>query len=90
MKLVVLGTAGYHPTDRRETACFVLPDLGIVLDVGMGMYRVRQYLATPELDIFLTHAHLDHVAGLTFLFDVLAEKKKTKGGKSGRSAVGAN
>ncbi len=39
------------------------------------MYRLRQYLTTPQLDIFLTHAHLDHVAGLTFLFDVLADKK---------------
>jgi ribonuclease Z len=75
MKLVVLGTAGYHPTEQRETACFVLPELGIVLDAGTGMYRLRQHLTTPQLDIFLTHAHLDHVAGLTFLFDVLADKK---------------
>lgn len=75
MKLVVLGTAGYHPTERRQTACFVVPELGIVLDAGTGMFRLREHLTTPELDIFLTHAHLDHVAGLTFLLDVLADKK---------------
>ena len=74
MKLVLLGTTGYHPCDRRQTACFMLPEVGIVLDAGTGMYRVRERLATDELDIFLSHAHLDHIVGLTFLFDVLFEK----------------
>ncbi len=75
MKLVLLGTAGYHPTDRRHTACVMLPELGVVLDAGTALYRIREHLTTPQLDIFLTHAHLDHVAGLTFLLDVLAEKQ---------------
>src|SRR5436853_1636855 len=75
MKLVLLGTAGYHPTDRRQTACLMLPELGVVLDAGTAMYRIGKYLTKPQLDIFLTHAHLDHVAGLTFLLDVLAERK---------------
>jgi ribonuclease Z len=74
MKLHLLGTAGYHPTEKRHTACLMLPELGIVLDAGSAMFRVRQHLMTPQLDIYLTHAHLDHVLGLTFLFDVLAEK----------------
>ncbi|MHB0958005.1 MAG: MBL fold metallo-hydrolase [Pirellulaceae bacterium] len=74
MKLVLLGTTGYHPSDTRQTACMMLPECGIVLDAGTGMYRVRDRLAYPTLDIFLTHAHLDHVIGLTFLFDVLFEK----------------
>jgi ribonuclease Z len=75
MKLHLLGTAGYHPTERRHTACLMLPEQGIVLDAGTAMFRVRQHIVTPHLDIYLTHAHLDHVAGLTFLFDVLAEKQ---------------
>ena len=75
MKLVLLGTTGYHPNDRRQTACLMIPELGIVLDAGTGMFRVRDRLVTPHLDIFLTHAHLDHVIGLTFLFDVLYEKQ---------------
>jgi ribonuclease BN (tRNA processing enzyme) len=74
MKLVLLGTTGYHPNDRRHTACLMIPDLGIVLDAGSAMYRVREHIETASLDIFLTHAHLDHVMGLTFLFDVLYEK----------------
>jgi ribonuclease BN (tRNA processing enzyme) len=74
MKLVLLGTNGYHPNDRRQTACFMIPELGIVLDAGTGMYRIRDRIVTPQLDIFLTHAHLDHVVGLTYLLDVLYGK----------------
>lgn len=71
MQLAVLGTAGYHPNESRHTACFMLPEVGVVLDAGTGFFRVGSRLATDELDIFLTHTHLDHVFGLTFLFDVL-------------------
>jgi ribonuclease BN (tRNA processing enzyme) len=70
MKLVLLGTTGYHPNDRRQTACFMLPEIGVVFDAGTGFYRVSEYLETETLDIFLTHAHLDHCVGLTFMFDV--------------------
>jgi ribonuclease Z len=75
MKLLFLGTTGYHPNNRRQTACLMLPELGVVLDAGSGLFRIREHLTAPALDIFLTHAHLDHVMGLTFLFDVLYEKK---------------
>jgi ribonuclease BN (tRNA processing enzyme) len=71
MKIVLLGTTGYHPTDARQTACMMLPGSGIMLDAGTGLYRARDYLATSWLDIFITHTHLDHVMGLTFLFDVI-------------------
>ncbi len=74
MKLLLLGTTGYHPSDTRQTACLMLPEYGIVLDAGTAMYRVRNHLVCPTLDIFLSHTHLDHVIGLTFLFDVLFQK----------------
>ncbi len=73
MKLVFLGTSGYHPSDRRHTPCLVLPSCGVVLDAGTGMYRLGRYLTTNELDIFISHAHLDHVIGLTYLFSVMWE-----------------
>ncbi|MCG8586608.1 MAG: MBL fold metallo-hydrolase [Pirellulales bacterium] len=71
MQLHLLGTGGYHPSEDRHTACLMLPESGIVLDAGTSFFRVRDHLATDSLDIFLTHAHLDHVAGLTYLLDVL-------------------
>lgn len=75
MKLLILGSTGYHPNNQRHTACLMLPELGVVLDAGTAMFRVRDYLKTDTLDIFLTHAHLDHVIGLTFVFDVIRDKR---------------
>ena len=66
MRLLFLGTGGYHPNERRHTAGLMLPDVGIVFDAGSSFFRVQPRLKTRELDIFLTHAHLDHIQGLTF------------------------
>lgn len=66
MRVVLLGTGGYHPNDLRETACVMLPEAGAIFDAGTSFYRVATQLRTNEVDIFLTHAHLDHVVGLTF------------------------
>ncbi len=71
MKIVLLGTTGYHPNDRRHTPCMMLPECGVMLDAGTAMYRAPAYLQTPEVDIFLTHVHLDHVIGLSYLFSIL-------------------
>lgn len=66
MRLLFLGTGGYHPNERRHTAGLMLPELGIVFDAGSSFFRVQSRLKTRELDVFLTHAHLDHIQGLTF------------------------
>lgn len=71
MRVLLLGTTGYHPNDRRHTPCLLLPDCGVMLDAGTATYRAGEYLKTSELDIFLTHAHLDHTVGLTYLFSVM-------------------
>lgn len=72
MKLVLLGTSGYHPNDRRHTACLMLPENGVVFDAGSAMFRVANHVKTDTLDVFLSHVHLDHCMGLTFMFDILA------------------
>ena len=74
MKAVLLGTNGYHPNEHRHTSCIMLPELGIIFDAGTGLFRIRDRIATSHLDIYLSHAHLDHVAGLTFLLGVLYQK----------------
>lgn len=75
MKLILLGTAGYHPNNQRHTACLLLPELGVAFDAGTSLFRITPLLQTRTLDICLTHAHLDHVAGLTFLLNVLHQKR---------------
>jgi ribonuclease BN (tRNA processing enzyme) len=78
MRLIFLGTGGYHPNERRHTACVLFPELGVALDAGTGFFRVQQHLQTDTLDVFLSHAHLDHVCGLTFfLVPVLQGDVKT-------------
>jgi ribonuclease BN (tRNA processing enzyme) len=74
VKLHFLGTTGYHPNNQRQTACLMLPELGVVLDAGTGLFRVRNLIRTETLHIFLSHAHLDHSIGLTYLLDVLLQK----------------
>ena len=65
MRVEFLGTGGYHPNERRHTACVMLPELGILFDAGTSSFRVSSRLATRELQVFLSHSHLDHIFGLT-------------------------
>jgi ribonuclease BN (tRNA processing enzyme) len=66
----VLGSGGWLPNDRRETACVSVRegDALLLLDAGTGM---RRLVTQPELMddvrhvwIALSHFHLDHVCGL--------------------------
>ena len=38
------------------------------------MYRLAPLIQTDSLDILISHAHLDHIAGLTFLLDVFFKR----------------
>ncbi|MGQ9604872.1 MAG: MBL fold metallo-hydrolase [Thermogutta sp.] len=71
MRLVILGSGGYHPQNERHTLCLVLPEAGLILDAGTAFFRLADYLDQRRWDIFLTHAHLDHIIGLTYYWSLL-------------------
>src|SRR6476661_7019213 len=75
MQVRMLGTGGYHPNSRRHTACVAIPELGLVFDCGSSAFRLQREISTSELDIVLTHAHLDHICGLTYLLVPMMTKQ---------------
>jgi ribonuclease Z len=75
MKLVVLGSNGYRPNDLGHTACYAIPELGITLDAGTGLYRMVDYLQSDQFDVYLSHDHPDHTWGLAYLESIFWRKK---------------
>ena len=75
MKLILLGTNGFMPTDDAQTACYFLPEPGILLDCGSGASRLYKHMQITPLDIYLSHAHGDHTSGLTYLFACYFKKR---------------
>lgn len=67
MNLIFLGTGGFHPNERRHTAGLLLPEIGVAFDAGTGTFRLAERLVERKLNLFLTHAHLDHICGLPYL-----------------------
>ena len=75
MRVELLGTAGYHPSETRHTTGILVPDAApdaaFLLDGGSGTFRLATRDLPAQLHVFLTHAHLDHTVGLNFLYDVI-------------------
>ena len=71
--LTILGGGGWFPAHARHTASTLLRngDSAILIDAGTGVARLieQPHLLrdVSRLDILLTHFHLDHVAGVTYL-----------------------
>lgn len=82
LRLIPLGTNGYIPSHGRQTMCFLLLDGegALLLDAGTGMARLldprlqAMLAGVARLDILLTHYHLDHVVGLSYLPAVWRER----------------
>jgi 3',5'-cyclic-nucleotide phosphodiesterase len=74
MKLQILGCAGGIGGRERMTTCMRIDD-DLLLDAGTGLATLDLAQLTAIDHVFLTHSHLDHVAGLAFLLDsVLGER----------------
>ena len=70
---VLLGSGGWIPTSRRET-CSALLRRGadvLIIDAGTGLRRLLErpdlVAGAQNIHIVLTHFHLDHVVGLSYL-----------------------
>jgi 3',5'-cyclic-nucleotide phosphodiesterase len=78
MNLHVLGCAGGIGGRERLTTCLRVDD-DIVLDAGTGICSLGIDELAAIDHVFLTHFHLDHVAGLALLIDsVVVQGKRTK------------
>ncbi len=73
LKAWTLGTGGWIPTEKRETICVLVRDGddALLLDAGSGLRHLVGGPALLEgvrrLDVLLTHFHLDHVCGLSYV-----------------------
>lgn len=74
MILTVLGSAGWIPEGTRETSCYAVRSGRslLLLDAGSGTGRLAADRAAllrdvDEVHVVLSHFHLDHVVGLTYL-----------------------
>lgn len=82
MDVTLLGTLGWMPRGSRETTCFAVRTGStlLIFDAGTGFQRLLDPELADLLDgagevqLFLSHYHLDHVCGLAYLSGVLPER----------------
>ncbi len=74
MRMQVLGCAGGIGGQARLTTCLRV-DQDILLDAGTGVASLTLDQLKDIDHVFLTHCHLDHVAGLALLVDAVQGKR---------------
>lgn len=67
MNIQVLGCSGGVVADARTTS-FLLGD-DTLIDAGTGVFGLSLQAQQKIAQIFITHAHFDHIAGLPFLIE---------------------
>lgn len=69
MRIRILGCSGGIGAGSRTSAMLIDDD--ILLDAGTGIGDLALNDLYPIRHVFLTHAHLDHIAGLPMLIDII-------------------
>lgn len=83
MNIWPLGTGGWMPAHGRHTSATLIEhrDRLIIVDAGTGLCRLQAHSRVldmyEQVDLVLTHYHLDHLMGLFFLPKFLKEKQLT-------------
>lgn len=72
MDLTVLGCSGGVGTDLRTTTLLV--DNDVLIDAGTGVGDLSLDAMAQIKHIFLTHSHLDHIAGIPLFVDSIFER----------------
>jgi ribonuclease BN (tRNA processing enzyme) len=70
MKIIFLGTNGWFDTDTGSAISTLIDtkDKYIILDAGNGIYKADKYMKEDKpVYLFLSHFHIDHIAGLHVL-----------------------
>ncbi|MDR2546404.1 MAG: MBL fold metallo-hydrolase [Lachnospiraceae bacterium] len=101
MKISILGSAGWMPSDNRQTTSIMVRNESTLLlfDAGTGVANLQAYEDIleryDELHVFLSHYHLDHTMGICFLPRWFRDRKitfhvpaRTLGGMNGEEVLG--
>lgn len=74
MKLRVLGCSGGIGGRHQRTTSFLV-DHDILIDAGTGVGELSIAELAAIDHVFLTHAHLDHIATLPMMIDTVADRR---------------
>lgn len=75
MRIRILGCSGGIGAGSRTSAMLV--DNDVLIDAGTGIGDLALEEIDPIRHVFLTHAHLDHIAGLPMLADSVFDEDFT-------------
>ena len=74
MKITILGCSGGIGSGRHTTCLLVDDD--VLIDAGTGITTLTLAQLARIDHLFITHSHLDHVAGLPLLLDSVGDQRE--------------
>ncbi|MHB1680694.1 MAG: MBL fold metallo-hydrolase [bacterium] len=83
-EIIPLGINGFFPYNCRQTACYLVikNETVIILDAGSGISgllssEIKKKIQGKHLHIILSHYHLDHTCGLSYIPGVVHDNQIT-------------